>query len=123
MAHFKVIVVLLNARPKLHLLYFDRVLFLPRFAGCPSRFVSILSVVHHLDDGRPGIRSNLYQIHPTIRSPLTGLIDGNDADLFTIVLDKPYRADPNLLIYARSSFADFLSTSFSGKPGGRQASF
>ena len=112
MAHLKVIVVFLNARPKFYLLHLDRVLFLPCFAGCPSSLIPIFSVIHHLDDGRSGLRSDLYQIHPTTRSPLASLVDGNDANLFAIVLDEPYGADPNLLIDAGSSFADFLSTSF-----------
>ncbi|SVC02161.1 uncharacterized protein METZ01_LOCUS255015, partial [marine metagenome] len=43
--------------------------------------------------------------------------------MFAIVLDEPYGADPNLLIDAGSSFADFLSTSFWGKCGSRQAPF
>ena len=107
-------------RPELDLFNFDGVLFLTCFTGCSSSFIPVLPVIHHLDDGRAGVRSDLYEIHPTVCSTFAGFVDGNDSNLFTIVLDEPYRADPDLLINAGSSFADFLSTSFLGMCGGRQ---
>jgi len=107
MTYLELVVVLLNTRPELHFLDLDRVLLFPRFAGCPGCFVLELPVVHHLDHGWPGLRSDLSQIHPTYRGPFPGLVDRDDADLFTIVLDEPYWADPNLVVDA-STLVDFL---------------
>jgi len=95
-----------SRKRQLHLLDLDRVLLFPRFAVGSSLFVLVLSVVHHLDHGRPGLRSNFYQIHPTIAGPLPGLVDGDDADLLAIVLNEPHRADPNLIVNADAVSAD-----------------
>ena len=114
MADLELVVVILDPGPELHLFDLDRVLFLPRLAGGPRRLVLVLPVVHHLDHGGAGLRRHFDQIHPSVRRPLAGLVDGDDADLLAIVLDEPHGADPDLLVDADSLFADCLYTSFGG---------
>ena len=105
-SHLEFVIVIFDSRAELHFLHFDRVLPFPRFAGGPLRFVPVLAVIHHLDHGRPGLGRHFYQIHSSHACPFPSFVDRDDTDLFAIVLDEPYWAYPDLIVYADSFLAD-----------------
>jgi hypothetical protein len=98
--------VVFDSRAELHFLDSDRVLLLPRLTTSSIRFIPHLPVVHHLDHGGSSLFRYFYQIHSSHGSPFPSLVDRDDTDLFTIVLDEPYWADPNLVVDA-STLVDF----------------
>jgi hypothetical protein len=119
MPDLEFVVVILSSRPKLHFLYLDIVLLLPRFPGRPLLLVSELPVVHQLHYGWPRLRCDLDHIHPALSRPLAGFLNRNNADLATVGVDQPYRADPDLVVDADPLLSDvrLLQLSPASSPG------
>jgi hypothetical protein len=63
-------------------------------------------VVHQLDHGWPRIGCNFNQVQPRFLSPLPGLLDADDTDLFAIVTDQANGADPDLVVDSDLLFFD-----------------
>jgi len=106
MTGLEIVVVLLDPGAKLHLFDLNVVLFLFRLPSCPLRLVLELPVVHEFDYGRPSLRRHFHEIQPPVISQLASLLDRNDTDLPTLVVDQTNRADPYLLIYSSPILAN-----------------
>lgn len=83
MAGLEVVVMLLDARSKLHFFYVNVMLFFLRFASSTLSLVLVLSVIHQLDNGRAGFRSDFHKVQTPILCEVTCLFDRNDTDLAT----------------------------------------
>ena len=105
----EVVIMVLDTRPELHFLDPDGVLLFPCLTSLPIRLVLVLPVVHHFDHGWTRVGSDLNQIHRTYFGPFPGLVDRDDADLLTVVLNQPDGADPDLVVDTNSVLADVLS--------------
>src|SRR5690606_5632960 len=89
-------------RPHLHFLELDPVLLLASFARLPLLLVAEFPVVHDPADRRSRQWSYLDQIQSLLFRDLQGSFDGQNADLFALLVDDPDGADPDLLVDTRS---------------------
>lgn len=98
MARLECIVVLLNPRPELDLLHLHVVLLLLCITRSALLFVPELPEIHDLDDGRTSFGGDLNEVQSLVRCSLTGFIQRDDTDLFTVVADQSNRTDSDLLV-------------------------
>jgi len=94
--HLEVVVV--GSRPELDFLELDGVLVLPGFFAGLLALVTLLAPVHHAYDRRPGLRGHLHQVEFRLGGPLLGRLEGDDADLLTVLGDQADGADADVFV-------------------------
>jgi hypothetical protein len=86
--HLHLIVMGVDVRPHLDFFDFDDLLLLARFGGLFLALILEAAEIEDLADGRFGIRRYLDQVETGFRRDLKGPLDGNDAVIVALVINK-----------------------------------
>jgi len=95
------VVVRIDRRPVLDLLQIDRRRLPPRLLVLLVAFELDLAPVQNANNGRIRVRTYFNEIEPCRVSARLGLIQGDDTQLGTVLIDEPYRAFPDPVVDAR----------------------
>ena len=95
---FELEVVLVDSRPELHLFDENDFLLLLCFVVLLLLLKEELTVVHDLADGRLRRRRDLYEIKILLFCHVQRLLDRNDSDLTTLVVDQTYLGSADELV-------------------------